>query len=539
MLPLVVEAAVRSMALLVLVLLALRLMRVRNPHILMAAWQMVLAASLLMPFLAGWARFAVTPAGLPLPEILATDLAVLVAPSSTATDASPPAASAAAIDWLAVSTAVYLAVAAFLVLRLLVGCVLTWRLCRSASPVREDWTAGRDVRTNPSIAVPVTFGSTILLPPGYAGWDLVQRRAVLAHEYSHVSRGDFYVLTLASINRAVFWFNPLAWWLHRRIADLAEDRSDAAALQDIDDRVRYAEILLDLGSTASRPVVGLAMARAETVRRRVERILAETMLPKRMDWKAWAALAASILPLAVVVAGAVVAQVPMQGHQEAFWRRLEQQRPRKEVYIDPKLLDSYVGHFQLAEFKVLTVARLGDRLYVQFTGQEYVPVYPESAHKFFYKRVPRRAPAQISFVTDAEGRATELILHQHGLEKHARRVGEAIAKDAQQSFVKRVKEATPLPGSEAAVKRQIEALQQGKPAYHEMTENLAEATRRQIVRIERRLAALGPLRSISFRGVGAQGFDIYEAKFENGMTICRIYLADDGKVSGLLFQWGP
>ena len=43
MLPVVVDAAVRSALLLVVVLLALKALRVRNPHILMAAWQMVLA----------------------------------------------------------------------------------------------------------------------------------------------------------------------------------------------------------------------------------------------------------------------------------------------------------------------------------------------------------------------------------------------------------------------------------------------------------------------------------------------------------------
>jgi hypothetical protein len=36
--------------------------------------------------------------------------------------------------------------------------------------------------------------------------------------------------------------------------------------------------------------------------------------------------------------------------------------------------------------------------------------------------------AQLSFVTDEQGRATELVLHQRGFEQHDRRIDEADAK---------------------------------------------------------------------------------------------------------------
>jgi beta-lactamase regulating signal transducer with metallopeptidase domain len=249
MLPVILEAAIRST-----VLLALKALRVRNPHILMAAWQMVLVASLLMPFLVGFAPFTLAPPGLPVPDIAAPGLADLIVAVAVPTPAlSEMAPAEAAIDWLAVCTRLYLLVAAWLMVRLLAGCLLTWRLCRTAVPVAEDWADGRDVRAHPAVAVPSTFGSTILLPTSCVVWDAMQRRAVLAHEDAHVRGGDFYVLALASVNRAVFWFNPMAWWLQRRIADLAEARSDAAAIEDIEDRVRYAEILLDFANCTGAP----------------------------------------------------------------------------------------------------------------------------------------------------------------------------------------------------------------------------------------------------------------------------------------------
>ena len=182
-----------------------------------------------------------------------------------------------AINWLVVATAIYACVAGLLLLRLAVGLCLTWRLARAAAPVRESWTADWRVRVSDAIGGPVTFGSTILLPPQYVDWDVQKRRAVLAHEGAHVANRDFHVLLLASLNRAVFWFSPFAWWQLTRLAELAEIISDARALEVLEDRLSYAEILLDLARRARPAPAGLAMARACTVRARVERILAATV----------------------------------------------------------------------------------------------------------------------------------------------------------------------------------------------------------------------------------------------------------------------
>src|SRR5262249_10169499 len=150
-----------------------------------------------------------------------------------------------------------------------------------------------------------------------------------------------------------------------------------------------------------RPVASLAIARAWTVRHRVERILGETMMPGKMDWKTWTALVAGILPL-TIAAGAVVAQVPPQQTiatvDPVLARRLEQARKRTEVYVDPKLFDNYVGFYQFDQYRVFTITRLADRLFVQLTGQQFQPIYPESTLKFFYKGI--KVPAQIAFATD-------------------------------------------------------------------------------------------------------------------------------------------
>lgn len=168
-------------------------------------------------------------------------------------------------------------------------------------------------------------------------------------------------------------------------------------------------------------------------------------------------------------------------------------------------------------------------------GQQRVQIYPESAQKFFLKIVH----AQISFETDAQGRATGLVLHQNGREQPAGRITEAEARGIEQALAKRIKDGTPAPGSEAALRRQIEALTKGELADNEMSPELAEISRPQVTKIKGDLDRLSPLESISFMGVGAQGWDMYQVKFANGVTVWRINLLPDGKVGGLLFQTGP
>jgi D-alanyl-D-alanine-carboxypeptidase/D-alanyl-D-alanine-endopeptidase len=98
-------------------------------------------------------------------------------------------------------------------------------------------------------------------------------------------------------------------------------------------------------------------------------------------------------------------------------------RARVEVPVDAKLFDGYVGRYQLAPTAVFTVTREGDRLYAQLSGQPTFQIFPESATEYFYKVVD----AQLSFETDAQKRATALVLHQNGKDLRAPRIeGEVV-----------------------------------------------------------------------------------------------------------------
>ncbi len=98
---------------------------------------------------------------------------------------------------------------------------------------------------------------------------------------------------------------------------------------------------------------------------------------------------------------------------------------RKVVKIDPKIFDGYVSSYQLAPNFILKITREGDRFITQATGQGQVEIFPEGDRDFFAKVVN----AQITFVTNSRGRATELILHQGGRDQHAPRVEERAAEE--------------------------------------------------------------------------------------------------------------
>jgi len=82
------------------------------------------------------------------------------------------------------------------------------------------------------------------------------------------------------------------------------------------------------------------------------------------------------------------------------------------------VLDKYVGSYELAPNFILTVTRDGTRMITQATGQQKIEIFPESQTKFFTKVME----ASITFVTDDQGQATSLILHQNGADHEARRV---------------------------------------------------------------------------------------------------------------------
>ena len=91
---------------------------------------------------------------------------------------------------------------------------------------------------------------------------------------------------------------------------------------------------------------------------------------------------------------------------------------RKEVKVDPKSYDSYAGEYELAPDFMITVTSESGKLMTQATGQPKFELFPSSETEFFLKIVE----AQVTFVKDAQGKVTQLILNQNGRKMLARKI---------------------------------------------------------------------------------------------------------------------
>lgn len=266
------DSALRSLLFGLLVWATLKLLRMRDTGTETIIWTAVLVVALSMPLLNHY-----------LPRLVVAVPRITVAPrqSLTALRLAGPDDSSITLLWLARygQTCLLEAYALGLVVcltRLALGWLLTLRLYLRAVPVEADWAKGRHVRTNAALKSPASLARTILVPADYADWSAAKRAAVLAHEEAHIARGDFFVQMAASIHCALFWFSPFAWWLQSKLAEIAETASDEAAIQRLNDRVTYAEILLQVACRAQPAPSIVAMAKGPFIQQRVERILSET-----------------------------------------------------------------------------------------------------------------------------------------------------------------------------------------------------------------------------------------------------------------------
>lgn len=90
---------------------------------------------------------------------------------------------------------------------------------------------------------------------------------------------------------------------------------------------------------------------------------------------------------------------------------------RTAIHVDPKILDSYVGTYELDKGVDLTITVENGQLMGQATGQGKTPIYAETETKFFLLA----APTSVEFVKDDQGKVTSIVLHLYGHDRKAPR----------------------------------------------------------------------------------------------------------------------
>jgi len=81
-----------------------------------------------------------------------------------------------------------------------------------------------------------------------------------------------------------------------------------------------------------------------------------------------------------------------------------------DVKLEPKVIERYVGEYELGPGAELKITQKADHLTAQLTGQPAYRIYA-SAEREFYFLV---APAKLTFEADGNGAVSGLILHQNG-----------------------------------------------------------------------------------------------------------------------------
>ena len=200
--------------------------------------------------------------------------------------------------------------------------------------------------------------------------------------------------------------------------------------------------------------------------------------------------------------------------------------------IDPKSFDPRVGAYRFESGATVTFWRDGEHFKNRIFGQQVVEMFPTDEHEFFEKVVDAR------WIFPTADHLT-VTLHQNNREQVVKRLGDVegrAALDFSMATEKRFLDQTAAPDSEAALRRLITGLANGTPNYDEMVPAFADVNRRELPMLQAAITRLGPVQSMSFKGVGAAGEDIYNIQFEHGSSEFRILLEVDGRIHGAEFS---
>jgi CubicO group peptidase (beta-lactamase class C family) len=90
---------------------------------------------------------------------------------------------------------------------------------------------------------------------------------------------------------------------------------------------------------------------------------------------------------------------------------------RTSVEVDPAVLATYTGVYELSPTFSITISLVNGRLAQQGTNQRRFQLFPESRSRFFLKVVD----AEMEFFATEAGQISHLVLHQNGQDKRGER----------------------------------------------------------------------------------------------------------------------
>jgi bla regulator protein BlaR1 len=251
---------------------------------------------------------------------------------------------------------------------------------------------------------------------------------VIAHEQGHLEAHDARLVTIALGLLVCMPWNLPFWWQLRRLRFAVEIDCDTRVLRRGYDVSRYGETLIAVGERQSATIAMVAAmaGQGSLLEQRIR-----NMVRKKTRYARTTAVALACLGIACAVGAAEISPP----NKDAPGKSTSQER-----VVDTRTPDGYVGFYQLNDRTVMTITRSGRQLYAKLALQHALPIYAKSNTEgnteFSYK------DAQISFIAEADGQATSLVLRKYGVDMPMKRI-DAVAAQAITSI-----KAEQLPGSE-------------------------------------------------------------------------------------------
>lgn len=237
-----------------------RLLRLRQPRVLLAYWRALLGVNLLLPFIQPWHRPLNTAA-----IVISMEFERLPVPPS-----SPAPTRWHLPDLQATAQVLGAVILAGIVVRFVIlalGLLKLRHLRRASSPfspsaestaaleeMRARVNANADFRLSADVDSPVTFGFSsplILLPEGFPSLQPRFQAAIACHELLHVRRHDWAHHLCEEVIRAALWFHPAIAWLISRVRLAREQVVDLEVVNLTQARKPYLEALLEFTNSRS------------------------------------------------------------------------------------------------------------------------------------------------------------------------------------------------------------------------------------------------------------------------------------------------
>ncbi len=209
---------------------------------------------------------------------------------------------------------------AIMFLRLAFSCALGLRLLRRAEPLADGalyahLKAARQgggplpvLFATPEVRCPAIWcwglRPSLLIPEAAGERDGELWRSVFEHELAHVRRRDNVWTLFAEFALCFLYWHPLAHVARRHLHELADLACDDHAAAQLDDRTAYADALVAF-AVQPRSVTALSLVSdANTLQRRVQRLLEEDPMSARLRP---ATAASAVALLAISLAGPLAA----------------------------------------------------------------------------------------------------------------------------------------------------------------------------------------------------------------------------------------